>query len=233
MIEWGPERVRAGAWRGRSGIAYLAPVPGAPPLSTGFIGRCLETLRARGFVEVVTGALAPGEQRGFLAVGFEVREHLELLAHDLDLVPQPPLRAGWRLRRAWPGDRARVLAVDAAAFREFWQLDDKGLNEAISATPQARFRVVVAGGDVLAYAVSGRAGNQGYLQRLAVDPRLQRRGAGRALVIDGLRWMARHGARRALVNTQPDNHAALELYRSLGFRQQPAGLAVLARRLTA
>ena len=231
VLEWGAERVRAGTWRGREGIAYLAPVPGAPAPSPAFVDRCLARLADRGYVEVITGALAPPEQRGFLAAGFAVREHLVLLAHDLLVLPPAPSVDGVRLRRAWRRDRPAVLETDGAAFREFWRLDDAGLDEAVSATPSARFRVATAGDRLVGYAVTGRAGRQGYVQRLAVDPTAQRRGIGRLLVVDGLHWLDRRGAARAVVNTQPDNAPALELYRRLGFREQPAGLDVLARSL--
>jgi ribosomal protein S18 acetylase RimI-like enzyme len=46
-------------------------------------------------------------------------------------------------------------------------------------------------------------------------------------VLDGLRWMKRRGASRAMVNTQERNTGALELYEQLGFHLQPGGLAVL------
>lgn len=237
VLEWGSERVRTGTWRGRSGIAYLAPVPGSPPPSPSFLERCVASLAARGYVEVITGALSPVEQRGFLGAGFEVREHLVLLAHDLLDVPPVPDVDDVRLRRARRGDRNVVLDVDHAAFREFWRLDDAGLDEAISATPSARFRVAVrrdvdVGGGIAGYAVTGRAGRHGYLQRLAVDPTVQRQGIARALVLDGLHWLVRRDAARVLVNTQPDNERALALYRSLGFRQQSGGLDVLCRRLS-
>jgi ribosomal protein S18 acetylase RimI-like enzyme len=90
---------------------------------------------------------------------------------------------------------------------------------------------VVGRSPVTGYAVSGLAGRQGYLQRLAVDPTTWGQGQGRALVLDGLHWMRRRGARRAVVNTQVGNDRALALYEALGFQLQPTGLAVLARRL--
>lgn len=231
VIEWGHERARAGAWRGHESVAYLAPLPGAPAPSPGFVRRCLDALAARGFAEVVTGALAPPEQRGFLAAGFEVREHLLLLAHDLADLPAPVKRDGWRERRARRRDRATVLEVDGLAFRPFWRFDDSGLDEAVSATPSTRFRVAERDGDVIGYAIHGRAGRRGYVQRLAVHPDHQRRGIGRQLVVDGLRWVERRGGAQAVVNTQPDNETALALYRGLGFRLQPAGLDVLTRAL--
>ena len=57
------------------------------------------------------------------------------------------------------------------------------------------------------------------------------RGLGAALVVDGLRWLRRWGAKEVLVNTQEGNDAAVRLYERLGFRLQPDGLAVLRRAL--
>jgi ribosomal protein S18 acetylase RimI-like enzyme len=83
----------------------------------------------------------------------------------------------------------------------------------------------------VAYAVTGRAGPRGYLQRLAVDPPAQGVGVGAALVVDGLRWLRRWGAKEVMVNTQEGNAAAVRLYERLGFRLQADGLAVLRRSL--
>ncbi len=85
------------------------------------------------------------------------------------------------------------------------------------------------GPDPVGYLVTGRAGARGYLQRLAVDPAQQRLGIGTALVVDGLRWLRRHGVQRAVVNTQESNTGALAMYEHLGFRRQAVGLSVLAR----
>ena len=124
-----------------------------------------------------------------------------------------------------------MLGVDHAAFSPFWRLDRRGLQEALKAVPTSRFRISPAGREPVGYAISGRASTQGYLQRLAVHPGQQRQGRGAELVADALCWMHRRGVARAVVNTQLGNEAALALYVGLGFRLQPAGLAVLRREL--
>ena len=229
VIEWGRERARAVPWRSDARTALLVCLPYTLTPSPGFIQRCLDRLAGQGYTTVITGALAPQEQQSFLAAGFDEHERLHLLGHDLadlaDRPRRPPLRRG---RKA---DRGPALAVDAVAFDPFWRLDCAGLQDAIDATPSTRFRVAGRDTQLCAYAVSGRSERHGYLQRLAVDPAHQRNGHGRALALDALHWMRRHGVERAVVNTQLDNHAALELYRGLGFRLEPIGLAVLRHEL--
>lgn len=119
-----------------------------------------------------------------------------------------------------------MLAVDHAAFDAFWRFDAPGLVDARTATPAARVRVI-DDGRVVAYAITGRSGQTGYLQRLAVHPDTAGRGLGTALVHDALAWCRRRGATSVLVNTQQANERALDLYVRLGFVLQPTGLAVL------
>lgn len=234
VLRWGRERVRASPWRGDARVAFLAPLPAAPVPSAEFLRRCLGTLAEQGFTRVVTSALSPVEQTGFLAAGFAEQERLRLLCIDLTrelpLVPPGPKLVRGRYRRDG------VLAVDNAAFTPFWRFDAVSLSEAIAATPSSRFRAALldapdgaarADDRVAGYAVCGRSGNRGFVQRLAVDPSLQRGGIGTRLMLDGLHWMRRRGVRRAVVNTQADNEGALALYRGLGFVDEPTGLAVL------
>jgi ribosomal protein S18 acetylase RimI-like enzyme len=190
----------------------------------GFLRRCLDALAARGFLSVVTTALSVPEQRSFLAVGFVEHERLRLLAHDLRRLPTAPRVS---LHRARARDRPAVLALDAISFPEFWRMDEAGLDEALTATPSSRFRVCPGADGVAGYAITGRAGATGYLQRLAVHPDRRRHGLAQALVLDGMRWLRRRGVTRAVVNTQLDNEAALALYVRLGFTLQPSSLAVL------
>jgi ribosomal protein S18 acetylase RimI-like enzyme len=210
-------------------VAYLSPAPGAPLPSASLVRRCLGELAGEGYQRVVTSALLPHEQETFVALGFVVEEQLLLLAHDLRVIPDAPAVA---TRRAMDADRPRVLEVDTLSFPLFWQLDETGLEEALTATPRTRFRVAASDdGPPYAYAITGRAGRRGYLQRLAVHPDHRHAGVARALVVDGLRWLRRWRADRALVNTQEDNTAAASLYRDLGFRPEPVHLSVLTATL--
>ena len=224
--------VRCGLFGGSPQVALLTPLPGAPVPSLAFVRRCVDTLSAQGFSAVVTGALASAEQRAFLAAGFAEAERLHLLSHNLSGLRRVR-GAGHpaaRLRRAWGRDQAAVLQVDAAAFPLFWQLDEAGLADALTATPHNRFQVAVTDtGTVVGYAITGRSGRNGYLQRLAVDPLQQGRGVGRVLVFDGLRWLSRWRAEQCVVNTQWGNEAALGLYERVGFHRLPEALAVLSR----
>ena len=225
-LRWPGGWARLGSWRGERDVAYLAVGAQRPP-SAEVLDRCLRTLRGRGYQRVLTNALAPAEALPFVDAGFAVHERLHLLAHDLADVPA----ADHETRRSRSEDHDRVLALDSRAFRPFWRLDRNGLEQALDATPATRFRVVETADELVGYAVTGRADRRGYLQRVGVDPAAQGRGVGRALVADALRWLRRHRAHDAVVNTQLDNVAALALYRSCGFRELPSGLCVMSRAL--
>jgi ribosomal protein S18 acetylase RimI-like enzyme len=221
------ERARLATWRGDGVVAHLAPAA-TKPLSAVFVTDCLDWLRARGYQSVVTSALSSNECRGFLEAGFDLHEELDLLAHDLGGLPPRPRG----LRRARRRDRPAVIEVDALAFPPFWRLHEGGLEEALAATPSVRFRVAGRSlGALTGYAIAGRGGDTGYLQRLAVHPATRGQGLGRALVVDALGWLRRRGAARAMVNTQRTNEGALALYQACGFRLLPEGLTVLARDL--
>ena len=219
--------LRVRPWHRDRGVAYLSPVPGRRP-HVDDIRACLASLPAAGYQGAVTPALDRAEQAPFLAAGLDVLEDLHLLSHDLGRVPAPERNPATRLRRARRRDITPVTEIDHVAFSSpLCPLGPDGLRETIGATPAHRFRVAWADGRRAGYAVVGRAGRWSYLQRVAVHPDAQRRGIGRRLVVDALRWSARHRCRELMVNTQLDNHGAIALYESLGFHRSRFGLAVL------
>lgn len=224
-LQVGTDRFRVAPWQGQHDIALLGPGRGSHALSPAAIRACVADLGRAGVARVFTPALGPAEVAPFLDAGFVVHERLHLLSRPLhDLPDEPP--AATRPGRPW--HRRAVLEVDHAAFQTFWWFDPDTLREARRATPVSRYRVVPRRGRVEGYAVTGRAGHRGYLQRLAVHPRAQGRGLGRGLVLDAFRWLARRGATVIMVNTQEANERALELYEGLGFARHPDGLVVLS-----
>jgi ribosomal protein S18 acetylase RimI-like enzyme len=227
----GNERFRVGPWHADPHIAYLSLTPDVPRPSVTGLQRCLRRLGGDGYSSIITAALHPQEAAAFLQAGFSEYDRLRVLSHPLRDLDPPRRRPDprLRLRRARAADRAPSLSVDARAFPPFWRLDPDGLDEAIRATPASRFRVAVGDGRLLGYAVTGRAGSQGFLQRLATDPDHAGSGIGSELVLDALRWAVRRRAQRVLVNTQEGNERALELYRRLGFEPTPTDLVVLTR----
>jgi ribosomal protein S18 acetylase RimI-like enzyme len=220
----GGNRLRVTPWQGQPLVALVGPGRTARNLAPGEIVTCLRELADRQIRAAVTPALSPHEAEPFFRAGFRLHEHLHLLARPIS-GPPPPVTS--RLRRGWTWDRARVLEVDNKAFEQFWRFDSFSLKEARRATPASRFRVAISSDGVIGYAVTGRAGGRGYLQRLAVDPTAQGNGIGASLVNDCLTWLYRKGVSLALVNTQERNSRALALYERLGFVRQREGLLVL------
>lgn len=229
-VSIGAARFRVGAWQGASDVAYLAVASAAATLAPWVLAALRGRLHDQGYRAVFTAALAPREREALIGDGFDVRSELVTLSRDLDAeLPRIGNPRG-RTRRGRRRDLDIVLKVDAAAFDPFWRLDADGIHEARTATPSSRWRVN-RGADVQAYSITGRARSQGYVQRLAVAAHSQGRGLGTLLVLDALMWLERGGARTALVNTQPGNERALDLYQRCGFSMAPDRLAVLYRSL--
>ena len=224
----GGTRLRVRPWHPDRQVAHVTPPPHSTgPLTAAEVRRCIDVLRQDGYAAAVTAGLVRAAQPPFLEAGFVPAERLHLLVHPLDELPTPTPSAAGMLRRGRRRDLDDVLAVDGAAFSGMWRLDRAGMHEALTATPAVHLRVARDGAGVAGYAICGRAGHRGYVQRLAVHPRARCQGVGTALLLDGLRWLRRWGARDALVNTQQGNDRSLRLYQRTGFVLQPGGLRVL------
>ncbi|MGH1489447.1 MAG: GNAT family N-acetyltransferase, partial [Acidimicrobiales bacterium] len=219
--------LRVAPWQGDPFVALIGPVKSGRAPTSVEIHRCLTSLQQRGVYHAVTPALSPFEAETFFGAGFKLFERLHLLSCPVNAATDRPADASAKLiaGRSWH-DRT-VLEVDARAFKGFWRFDKLALAEAKTATPSRRYRVAKLNRKVVGYAVTGRAGGRGYLQRLAVDPTVQGKGIGKLLVADSFQWLRRRGADLSLVNTQETNTRALGLYESIGYRRQPEGLLVL------
>lgn len=188
--------------------------------------RWAEELRDSGFTHMRTTALATTAAVRVESAGFHMIQDLVLLEHRAPREAPAPAATSHRLLIA---QHAAASQVDRAAFGPDWALEPGAVGEVCAATPRHRGRG--AGSPLTAYAISGRDGKQGFLQRLAVAPTAQRQGLGRALVLDSLQWLGRWRVQQVLVNTPIDNAPALHLYETLGFRRLSERLRVYERAL--
>jgi len=225
-IRWPGGSARLGSWRGQGDVASVTVTASRAP-SPELVAQGLDWLRSAGYESVVTNALAPADALAFIDAGFTSREQLHLLAHDLERIPDATHRSRRARRRTFPA----ILELDNRCFDGFWHFDAAGMTDAVNATPHHRFRVGSQDRKVAAYAITGRAGSQGYIQRIGVDPDLRRSGWGTSLLADALTWLRARGAARALVNTQFGNDVAVQVYERCGFRMLPVNLCVLERTL--
>jgi ribosomal protein S18 acetylase RimI-like enzyme len=233
--------VRVRAWGADPGVVQLALVDQDAVPDGAELQQWLGELDGTVVHTVRTGALFPAAAERFADAGFAVIDTLALLRVELSGDPGPPVGeppatglgdiVTAPLRRH---HHPAAAAIDRAAFGAPWSNDIDDLEEIRDATPShhatGRFlRTSRLHRQLVGFAISGAAGRQGYLQRLAVDPACQRGGHGRALTLESMMWMRRRGLRSALVNTAITNEGALALYRSLGFRPLPEHLVVMQR----
>ena len=148
-----------------------------------------------------TACMRSAPARLFAAAADALRRRRVLGRRHADAAPRRPQRSARRAGAARRGTRpprcgratTRVAAaIDCAAFGAEWGNGAADLAEIRRATTSHRARIRRAASSpparralrrppIVAFAISGAAGGQGYLQRLAVLPEHQRRGHGRAL----------------------------------------------------
>ncbi|MCU1504960.1 MAG: hypothetical protein JWM12_4314 [Ilumatobacteraceae bacterium] len=217
-------------WSNDPGVAQMILYNQRRLPTPGDVLRWIDQLGDRGYRSLRTGALNRAQARLLEPLGFVELQRLALLEHhsprDVAHGTVPPTQ------RLLPGAHPAASVVDGLAFGHPWGLDTSAIADVCDATRRHRARWIADDdGALVAYAISGRDSRVGFLQRLAVHPEAQRRGHGRALVVDSLHWAARWRIERVLVNTHVDNAAALDLYTSVGFVRLDEELTVLEKRL--
>ena len=200
--------------------------------------------RARGALAVRTSALFPRAAEVVLSAGYSPVDTLALLRLDLETTPthtSTTRRWAGNTRPMRPRHLARAAEIDTEAFGVMWGNDTSSLCEIRAATPVYRARVAgqrpgfmpnITGSTIAGFAITGAAGRNGYLQRIAVYPHLQRCGIGTALVADAVAWMRAKQLTSVLVNTGVDNAPALALYERFGFQRLREHLVIAEHRFT-
>jgi len=217
----GWSRADARPWNATSGGASLRLVRGGAV----FLGACTNELLGLGAASVVSPPLPANACTTWREAGYTPFIDLALMRKPLDAPPSAPSHL---VVVADDIDRAELIAIDAAAFDEFWRFDLHGLTEAIEATGRSSILIIRDGdGHPTGFAIIGYGAAISYLQRVAVHPRWHGQGMGRSLVRVATRKARAAGAQVMLLNTQFDNCGAIALYESEGFVLLPDALGLL------
>jgi ribosomal-protein-alanine N-acetyltransferase len=147
--------------------------------------------------------------------GFEVKQKIVLLEWKnlgRGLFPTPQ---GIRIRPMCDADMPAVEKVDLSAFGTFWHNTEVVLQKARQQCASATVAEDETG--VIGYQLSTKNPLGAHLARLAVNPEVQGRGVGTALVSQLIQSFDMAQLSRLSVNTQEDNTASLSLYKKMGF----------------
>lgn len=231
-----PVRARISGWPHEHDVAHLVLLDHHMIPDGDDIARWLELGRETGARTIRTGAMFPNAAPPFVEAGFTVIDTLRLLELDLSAATRATIsgraaRTAMRTTRVRRSQLSDAADVDRRSFVPPWSNDTAALEDILDATPQHRARGIRLDGTLVAFAISGRAGSAGYVQRLAVDPSVRRRGMANVLLTDALTWMRRRRVTTVLVNTATDNVAATELYRAAGFIDRNEPLTIFERSL--
>jgi ribosomal-protein-alanine N-acetyltransferase len=171
-------------------------------------------ITAAGGATVAAIAMQPWFRQVLTATGFENRQQIVMLewqyknwaAREAD---------GIRIRAMTQSDLPAVTRTDHASFDPLWHNSFDTIERAYA---QALYATVAErDGEIIGYQLTTGHQQRAHLARLAVDPSLQGRGVGQALLSDLFTLLTKSGIMRLSVNTQSDNSASLSLYKKMGF----------------
>jgi ribosomal protein S18 acetylase RimI-like enzyme len=83
------------------------------------------------------------------------------------------------------------------------------------------FLVAIVDGAIAATLMAGYEGHRGWINYLAVDPTLRRRGIGRALMAEAELRLRQLGCPKINLQIRRDNPEAIAFYERIGFREDP------------
>ena len=119
-------------------------------------------------------------------------------------------------------DLASAARIDALAFPS----GEHGSAEAREAQlreelvgPGARLRAARLGEEVVGYALFWHVADEVHLLNVAVSPDHRRKGLGRALVAELVRYAREHAAVKIFLEVRVSNVPAITLYESVGFER--------------
>lgn len=191
--------------------------------------RAEQALRETAVTQLAWLPIAPWPNAWLPACGFAAAAELMTYVKPDLAIPDLPWPLDVALRPAEPADVPALAAVEEAAFAPLWRYSADALQHAFQQA--AAFDVAEWNGRVVGFQFSTIAGNNAHLARMAVQPDVQGRGVGRALLAAALRGYRARGVRTVSLNTQVDNAPSRTLYERFGFGATAQRLPVWVKQL--
>lgn len=186
----------------------------------------VDRVRATGASKVRTWTFQPHFVGVLEAMGFHPERELRQLRRTLPADAEARFPEGISVRGFRVGcDEPTWLAVNNAAFGGHpengrWTREVLEDRKAQTWFDPDGFKMAWDGDDLAGFCwTKMHDRGEGEIYVIAVTAEKRRRGLGRALVLDGLEYLAtRHGATSAMLYVDADNAAGIRLYEKLGFR---------------
>ncbi|MGB7293667.1 MAG: ribosomal protein S18-alanine N-acetyltransferase [Thermodesulfobacteriota bacterium] len=120
-----------------------------------------------------------------------------------------------RIEEVKPHDLDEIIAIEQVSFPTPWprQVFDMELKSSRSYK-----RVSKMNGTVVGYIIAWKIYDEVHILNLAVHPEHRRKGIGRGLLSDCLRYFSSKGIKSAILEVRVRNKNAIKLYQTAGFR---------------
>ncbi len=210
---------------------YVQPELRGTPVEHELFAWAAEQCAALEFADVSWVAEDDSARMDWLtARGFTRRESYSVLLQcDLNEPPNPPaLPQGFTLRTSrGTQEDARLRSVASYAAFE----SNRGFEEYVARTwtfmqspvyaPEHELFVIAPGGEAASFCIlwTDALNQVGHFEPVGTHLDFERRGLGRAIMLDGLRRLQAEGMKTATLSTGGGNAPALRLYESVGFRR--------------
>ncbi|MCC6497405.1 MAG: GNAT family N-acetyltransferase [Propionibacteriaceae bacterium] len=121
------------------------------------------------------------------------------------------------ISHARPADLDNIVELERSGFDAAEQWSAEAWAEELSSPDRYVLARLDLEARIIGVATFSCVEDMADLHRVIVRPEQRGRGIGASLVRAGLDWANAVGARRMLLEVSPENHAAVALYRRLGF----------------
>ncbi len=203
-----------GKWRSHLRIGSIKAFVAPDQQGKKLLHHLISVLKKEGFQIILSPPFRQSELSLFYQAGFE-SYHRIVVFRKTTLSQLPDISTSVDVRKFEPAYFSGLMKIEKEAFSDFWRWGKEELNDAVGA---GNCHVAFFKDEAIGYNVTTIKQWDGTIARLAVLPKLQRKGFGSELLACSLGWLQTEKARSVLITTQAANRIAQHLYAKFGFK---------------